>query len=342
MPSSRRKTAWRDAVAGSAIRAARLAVVALAFAALGALGSPARAEQPARGFAVERLYPSAPGGGWVVMDALDMRGGLGGVMAFTVGYAGRPLRVSDGSQQLSVVSDEAFVDLGFAVTWERWRFYLDLDVPLAIFGQSGVAGGYQFTGPSVDLGSRPDTIFDPRLGVDVRIVGRPGGYFRLGAGAQLFVPSGDRADYDTDGTVRAAVRALFAGDASWFTWAAQLGVHIRPLDDSPAPGSPKGSEALFGVAAGARLPLGAGRPWALIVGPEIFGATALRSPFGGDATALEGLLSARVEGTRDSGLQLRVKLGAGGGLPARFGAPEWRIVAGIEVFTHGGAAAPAR
>src|SRR5260370_39812697 len=43
--------------------------------------------QHPQGFAVERFYPSAPGGGWFVMDALDLRGGLGGALALTTGYA---------------------------------------------------------------------------------------------------------------------------------------------------------------------------------------------------------------------------------------------------------------
>ncbi len=47
-------------------------------------------------------------------------------------------------------------------------------------------------------------------------------------------------------------------------------------------------------------------------------------------------MSARVEGTKDDGPQLRVKLGAGGGLDAQFGAPEWRVVFGIELFDHSG------
>ena len=48
----------------------------------------------------------------------------------------------------------------------------------------------------MNLGSHPDTLSDARIGVDVRIVGGPHGRFRFGAGAQLFVPNGDRADYD--------------------------------------------------------------------------------------------------------------------------------------------------
>jgi hypothetical protein len=315
---------------------------ALVFAAVlttgGVFAPRAEAQQP-QGFAVERFYPSAPGGGWFVMDDLRMHGTLGGAMALTVGYAHDPLRVTDGSKHLAVVSDQAFTDFGFALTYDRWRLYLNLDVPLAIEGQSGTVGAYQFAAPSVDLGSNPDTVSDARIGADGRIFGTETSPLRVGASAQWIIPNGNiaggnRANYNTDATYRAMGRMLVAGDVGYFTYSAQLGVHIRPLDDSPAPGSPQGSELLFGAAGGARV-FGCGPgSAALIVGPEIFGATAFRSFFGSAGTALEGLLTSRFEGPTDRGPQLRMKLGAGTGLDQHFGAPEWRLVFAIELLDH--------
>ncbi len=304
----------------------------------------AEAQEKVQGFALERLYQAAPGGGWVVMDDLDIQGGLGGAVALTSSYEHDPLRIksSDGSQHLNVVSDLAFTDFGFAATYDRFRLYLNLDVPLAGGGSSGTIGAYRFAAPYVDinstphaanLGSEPDTISDPRIGFDARIVGDAGGPFRLGAGAQLFVPSGDRSAYDTDGTFRAMGRALFAGDVGLLTYAGQLGVHIRPLD-SQIPGSPQGSEGLFGIAGGLRFCVDAAGRTAVVIGPEIYGESAFRSFLSPTSTGLEGLLTARVEGTGDDGPQVRVKLGTGAGLNPRFGAPEWRIVVGVELFDH--------
>jgi hypothetical protein len=125
------------------------------------------------------------------------------------------------------------------------------------------------------------------------------------------------------------VRVLVAGDVGRFAYAGHLGVHIRPLDE-PAPESPRGSELLFGAAGGAKLPLGHGGNLAVVVGPEVFGATAFGSFFGLRGTALEGLLAARLEQTRDK-LQLRFKLGVGAGLNPHLGAPDWRLVAGAEL-----------
>ncbi len=298
--------------------------------------SRAEAQQQPQGFAVERFYPSAPGGGWFVMDALDMRGNLGGAMAVTGSYALKPLRVTDGAQHLAVVSDQAFTDFGFAATYDRFRLYLNLNMPLTTTGQGGTVGAYRFSSPSVSLGATPDTLSDPRLGLDVRLFGGAKDPLRVGAGAQLFVPNGRRSDYDTDGSFRGMLRVLAAGDVGLLAYAGHLGVHVRPLDDSPAPGSPQGSEMLFGAAVGARLPVDGDGHAVVIVGPEIYGETAFQSFFGSTTTGLEALLTSRLEGTAGNGPQLRVKLGSGGGLNPHFGAPEWRAVIGIEIFDHRG------
>lgn len=299
-----------------------------------AVSARAEAQQQSKGFALERFYPSAPGGAWFVMEALETSGGLGGAMSLTTGYAKAPLRIRDGSQNLAVVSDQAFTDLGVAVTYDRFRLYFNVDMPLVIKGQSGTVGGYAFTAPPVDLGSRPDTLSDARIGFDLRFFGTGRDPFRLGAGAQLFVPNGNRADYDTDDTYRVQGRLLFAGDVGIMTYAGHLGGHLRPLSESSTPGSPQGSELLFGFAGGARLPLDPGAKIALIVGTELYGATAARAFLGSTSTALEGLLVGRLEGTGDGGPHVRAKLGVGAGLNPHFGAPEWRVVFAIEVFDH--------
>jgi OmpA-OmpF porin, OOP family len=308
------------------------AVGLAALLAASAFSARVAAQQPVQGFAVERFYPSAPGGGWFVMDALDMRGGLGGSMELQGGYALNPLRIPD--SHLAVVSNQALANFGFAITYDRFRLYLNIDSPLVIQGQSGTVGNYAFTAPDVSFAQTPDILADSRAGLDVRLIGGAKSPFRLGAGAQLWIPGGDRtSDYDTDGTYRAMLRVLFAGDVGLFTYAGQLGVHIRPMDDSPAPGGPRGSELLFGLAAGSRLPVSK-RGTVVVVGPEIYGETAFSSFFGATTTGLEGLFTARMEGTADDGAQLRVKLGMGPGISQNFGAPEWRVVFGIELFDH--------
>lgn len=130
------------------------------------------------------------------------------------------------------------------------------------------------------------------------------------------------------------IRAPAAGDLSRFRYASQLGVHIRPLNEASIPGSPQGSELLFGGAAGAGLGSLRGGAMTIILGPEIYGATRFRSLFHSTTTALEGFFTARLEGTAPRGQQLRLRLGAGGGINQEFGAPEWRVLVTIETINR--------
>ena len=125
-------------------------------------------------------------------------------------------------------------------------------------------------------------------------------------------------------------RFLAAGDAGAYTYAGQLGVHVRPLNDAPVPGSPNGSEFLYGISGGRKFAPANG--WAVIAGPEIFGETAFHQFFSGE-TGTEALLTGRLEQT-GAGRNLRMKLGIGHALVQNFGAAQWRIVFGVELFGH--------
>jgi hypothetical protein len=125
-------------------------------------------------------------------------------------------------------------------------------------------------------------------------------------------------------------RLLAAGDSGAFTYAGQVGVHIRPLNEPTIPGGPDGDEFLYGISAGRRFAGPTG--WAVIAGPEIFGETATNSFFSGE-TGTEALLTGRLEQT---GVEhnLRLKLGFGHALQQNFGAAQWRVVFGVELFGH--------
>ncbi len=233
----------------------------------------------------------------------------------------------NGTQRLILISSEAFVNVGLAGTYHRFRFYLNLPIPLVVNGQSGTLGPYQVTAPSLNIGANPDTISDSTVGFDVRLLGQPGSSFRLGAGAQLLIPSGNRADYVTDARYRGMFRVLPAGDIGRFSYAGQFGVHVRPAEGLLLPGSPDGNELLFGASAGRRFSVRSG--WALIVGPEFFGETAVHSNSNGQ-TGFEGLLTTRLERTGDRP-HLRFRIGVGHGIVQHFGAPEWRVLVGVEL-----------
>jgi hypothetical protein len=160
----------------------------------------------------------------------------------------------------------------------------------------------------------------------------------MGIGAQIFFPNGTRADYVSDETMRAMFRLLFAGDIGKFAWAAHAGLHLRTQFEGP--------EFIFGVAPGVRLPLGGATPkdakWAFVIGPEIFGETALRhsastsasTAFGGSTTGVEGLLGMRLERLAEDAPHLRFKFGIGPGFDPSFGTPSFRLVFSVELFAH--------
>jgi hypothetical protein len=297
---------------------------------VGAVVSPAPARAQTPGFAVERLYQSAPGGGWFVMDDLNIDGGWGVAASVTSGFARLPLNVTtpNAPASLAVVSEQAFLDVGVAVTHSRYRWYFNVPMPLRVSGVDGIVGPYQFVAPSVDLGSHPDAVVDPRLGFDVRLRGQPGERLRLGAGAQVILPSGEQADYVTDGSARGMLRFLVAGDHRSLSYAGHVGFQIRSLNTAGLPDGPVGNEWLFGVSVGRRLSLS--DAWSMTVGPEVFGETAAQDLLGAH-TGVEGLVTTRFEHPSDS-RALRLKVGAGCGLHAQFGAPKWRVVLGAELL----------
>ena len=283
-----------------------------------------RAQEVAPGFAVERLRLSPPGSDWLVMDGMDWPESLGGSASLSLGYAHRPLVVGG----LAVVEHQAFFDVGLAVSDYRFRLDAHFASPMYVAGQSGVAAGASFAAPVANVEQNPDTIADGQIGLTYRIAGDAAAPFRLGAKAQLIFPSGDRSDYLTDGTYRGTGTVLVAGEGARFSYAGHAGVHVRPLD-SGIPENPRGSELLFGAAAGAKLALGG--TTMMLLGPELHGATAFRSFFGSDATAIEGLLTMSVKRRVSASSELAIKAGAGAGLHPHFGAPRWRAVIGIEL-----------
>jgi hypothetical protein len=285
------------------------------------------------GWAAERLYLSPAGAGWFAADTLDWERRAAGALAMNAGYAHDPVHVGDDPHRLDVVEHQSSLDIAAAASFDRFRFSVGLARPLLTKGDCGNYGGHGYVGPSLDLGSRPDTLSDFRFGMDVRVAGSANAPFRLALGWTLFVPSGDPADFVSDGGWRGMLSLKAAGDLGHYVYAAGVTYHARPVDASTVTAAPRGSELLFDVALGAKLPLPTWGGARAVVGVELFGETALRSAFDAATTGLEAMLSARWE--RAPKLEApgwRVKLGVGGGLAPSFGAAEWRAVAAIEAF----------
>jgi hypothetical protein len=310
---------------------AKAFVYTLVGAALALLTPIARADQAA-GFSVDRLYTSAPGAdGWVT-DSLNWSPKLGGVFGIFGSYAHNSLIIADGSGGgLTVVRHELLATYGGSITYDLFRFSVQLSNPLWLSGDSGSVGSTTYSAPSVDPGANPDNISTARFGVDVRVWGAADGPFRLGLGAVLMVPSGSGtpSQYITDGDYEAQFRLMAAGNYGLLAYAAHVGVHIRPLSDSATIGSPQGSEFLWGVAVGPRLPIGH-CGWTLSLGPEVFSGSAFKALFASRVTSIEWLTTARLAGTLDHGMGLQIKLGYGSGLMSHLGTPESRLLLGLE------------
>jgi len=107
---------------------------------------------------------------------------------------------------------------GALVLWRRARFDLDLPVPLAQSGTSTAVGDQVFGAPG------GAGIGDLRLGASVRLFGRAGARITGAAGAQLFLPTGDRKAFSSDGNLRFWPQVMVAGSYDRLTWGARLGV----------------------------------------------------------------------------------------------------------------------
>ncbi len=264
--------------------------------------SPAWAD----GYLAQRFEPAPAGAGWMTQDSLKLAGGLGGALAFTTGYRHTP-----DEAHATPITDFAIANIGMAATYDRYRLSFDLASPLYVRGPAADS-------PRLDIASHPDTTLDVRIALAARLWGDVDGPFRVGASAQLFVPSADQSDYMSDGTYRAQFRALVAGDVGGLVYAAHVGYHARPLFRA---------EVLAGAAGGWRFALRESRA-AVVIGAE-GNAAWTGGAVAGSYHTLEGLLGLRYERPGLFGHLLRVKLG--GGLGMELGSPVGgRVVVAVE------------
>jgi outer membrane protein OmpA-like peptidoglycan-associated protein len=273
----------------------------------------------AQGFAVDRFDPAVAGSDWFTNESLDLRGDGRWAAAGTLEWAHKPLVVVDarGNEQSAILNDQVHLHVGGAVVlWDRVRFAASLPVLIAEGGQQASFGGgtLQAAG-GADIG-------DLRLGGDVRIFGQSTDVATLAAGAAVYLPTGSRDTFTSDGRVRIVVpRVLFAGQAGGLAYAARTGLNVRTQGQNFA-GEPFGSEWQFGLAAGVKL-----LDDRLLLGPEIYGSTVVsdggKGVFDREATPVEALLG----GHYRCECGLYGGLGAGPGLTAGLGAPALRVVA---------------
>ncbi|MBX3227610.1 MAG: OmpA family protein [Labilithrix sp.] len=274
--------------------------------------------QQARGFAINRFEPSARGSEWFVLDTLDLRGNVRPAVGAVAEWARNPLVIynRDGSVRSRVVSDQFVVHLGGSVNlFDTLR--LNLNVPLYAYttGESGTINGVTYAAPTSNT-----TFGDIRLGGDVKLAGEYRSAFSLAAGVNLWIPTATEGSYSSEGSARFSPHLIAAGEVGVFVYSVRAGFMYRARTE-PYAGSELGSEITFGGAAGLRLLDGK-----MVVGPELYGSTIGKDFFGRKATPVEGLLGTHVHLT-DS---FRIAGGVAMGFTRGFGAPETRLLFGLE------------
>lgn len=302
------------------MRRARVETLRVCLAALGVLlfvgrAPPARAQE-ARGFALGRFVPSERGSSWFALDSLDFRGQTRPAIGIVGDWAHKPLviRNADDSERASIIDQQAIVHAGGSlVIGDRFRFGLSLPVAAYQSGETGQVAGTTLSSPGAAI------VGDLRTSADIRIVGTHGGPFTTAAGIEMYAPTGSQSGYTGDGSFRSIPRVLVAGTVGPFVYAGRVGVHVRSARQF-ADGE-IGSEIVVAAAAGVR-------PHArVVVGPEMFGSTALdASAFRTRSTPLEALLGAHVDITSE----LRGGVGVGTGMARGFGSPQLRGILSLE------------
>lgn len=273
----------------------------------------------ADGFDLQRLQPSERGSSWFVLDSLDLRGSGRPSAGVVVDYQREPLVVRSGGAVTTALVENVLTTHvgGGAIFFDRVRAAANLPVVVYTNGQPGVARGVLFHPPEDGT-----TLGDARLAVDARLFSMQRAHdapATIALGARVFLPTGSRASYTGDGTVRFSPHVLAAGTISIFTWAAKGGVLVRDPDMSSFA---TGTELLYGASAGVRLAGGRAT-----IGPEIFGSTRLTADaFETRSSPLEALLGGHYA------LPIGVRLGAGvgAGVVSGYGAPQVRALGVVE------------
>ncbi len=281
---------------------------------------PSVARAQSAGFAIDRFDPAERGSDWFAADSLDMRGHGRVVLGATGDWGEKPLVLydRDGEAARNIIEHQLFVHVGGSLMLgERLRLGVNLPVLADQAGEGGTLNGVRFEA------SEGAALGDLRLAADLRLFGKYRSPVSLAGGVAVFVPTGNRDAFASDGQVRVLPRLLLAGDVGNLAYSAKLGVLYRANDEG-FNGSTQGTEAVVAAAIGYRSDSGK-----LVLGPELFGSTVITE---GDAffsrreTPFELIFGVHYK----VGDDWRLGAGFGPGLTRGFGAPQFRGLLSLE------------
>lgn len=272
------------------------------------------------GFALNRFDPAERGSAWFAAESLHFDGHNRWAVGFVGDVAQGPLVAHEpvDGERVTLIDSQSFVHAGASVVLHE-RLRLGFGAPLLAYQRAST-----FEAPGVSVAPREGAALgDVRLGADVRVFGAPGDTFRAGAGVRVYLPTGEREAFASDGAVRVAPQLEVAGELGYFVYASSLSVQVR-RGAGEFSGVSGGSELGVVAAAGVRL-----LERRLVLGPELWGSTVIN---GGaafmkrSATPFEVVVGGHYDVFQD----LRVALGVGPGLSEGLGSPALRGLASIE------------
>jgi outer membrane protein OmpA-like peptidoglycan-associated protein len=184
------------------------------------------AAEDARPFSLERHDPAVRGSAFFVADNLSFKSGAySGAAGLSLGYSREPISVGATVNDVvippvSTADHRVGAWLGGSVAFPfGLRLGLTAPATLAQGGAPTTVARYSYPEAS---GS---ALGDIGLSADYRLYDTPA--LRFALGARLYVPTGARDHYASDGSVQGIPRVMFAGDAGPITWAAETGVALR-------------------------------------------------------------------------------------------------------------------
>lgn len=211
--------------------------------------APVRAQDVEPGFSVSHLVLAGADSEWFTGESLNREGHGDLSTNLVFDWAGSPLVVydADGAEIAEVVSRQVILHGGVAYQlWDRLRLHVDIPVVVGQAGRDVQIGNTQL------IAHGGAAMGDLQVGVSDRIYGEVNGVFRLGVGFRFFAPTGKQSAYAGDGKPHLLPRLNVAGDAGLFSYAANLGVHARLVDD-PVSANSVGSEMALGASVGVNL-----------------------------------------------------------------------------------------
>jgi OmpA-OmpF porin, OOP family len=284
-----------------------------------AFESQAAAQQ---GVALNRFDPAEQPGLFFRGDYLDIAGDRRWAAGLIADWGHKVLVAydEDGHSELAtVIGDQLLLHLGGSLILVD-RLRIGLNIPILAYQKAT-----HFDAAGVSLAPSEDvSLGDIRLGADVRLLGETEQPFRLAAGLRVYLPSGNRDAFVSDGRTRLAPSVSAAGDIEPFVYAASTGFLIR-TQGRDFVREHVGSEMFLSLSGGIRL-----LDKRLVVGPEVYVSTDIADGKAGflkrKTTPVELLLG----GHYDAGEDIRLGLGFGPGLTEGLGEPASRWLASVQ------------